>query len=104
MINGIKKLPDVALEDKACLCVVFARLTQHMSQNLHSFVISFADATGKRIVNIGRFKYWVQDFKHRVMKHPIPDSGLVNVTKLWIVNIKAGITAVLVGFVAKIPM
>ena len=38
------------------------------------------------------------------MKHPIPDNGFVNMAKFWIVNIKAGITAVLVCFIAKVPM
>ena len=104
MINGIKKLSYIALKNKTRLSIVFALLAQHMSQSFHSFVISFTKTTGKRIMNIGRFKYRTQNLKHSMVENPIPDSGFVNMAKFWIVNIKTGITAVLICFIAKIPM
>ncbi len=102
MVNRIKKLSNVAFQSKTCFRIVSAHLTQHGSQSLHSFVVSFTDATGKRIVNIGRFKNWIQNLKNSMVNYSVSNSGFVNVPQFWIMDVETCIFAVSVNFITKV--
>ena len=59
MVDGVKKLSDIALQSITLSGIVLAHDTNHLRNFLHSFVRSFAYTTRKRIGNKGWFKYGI---------------------------------------------
>jgi len=104
MVNRIKEFSDIALQSIALSGIILAYSSNHFRNFFHSLVCSFAYAARKRIWNKGRFKYWIQNVEYRMVQYSIAYCGFVDMTKFWIVNIKAGITTMFVCFITKIPI
>jgi len=102
VINVIKEFLYIALQSIAHSCIVLARFLKHFLHSFDSFVCAFADATRKRI----GYKSWlenrIQNIEDSMMKNTVSYCRFVNMTKLWVGNIKIRIRIVFVVFVFKI--
>ena len=104
VVDAIKKLSHVALKRVAGARTVAADRAEHLRQPLYAFVAAFADAARKGVRYEARLKNRVEHFKDSVMQYSVTHYGFVYVPQLGIGDIKAGIRAVLVGFVSQIMM
>ena len=99
MINGIEKLPHVALERETRPRVVPALPPDHILGGQHAPMRSLADATRKRIGNKTLLKNGINDGENGVMQNPVAHRSFVDMPLLGIGYVESGIRAVLVSFV-----
>jgi len=102
MINGVKKLPYVALQHPALFRSIFALGSEHISYALDPFMCALAHAAGERGRDKGRFKNWIDYSKNGVVQDAVPHRRLVYPAALWVVHPKSVIRPVLVCFVAQV--
>src|SRR3989344_883727 len=102
MINGVKKLPYVALQHPALFRSIFALGPEHISYALDAFMRALAHAARERGRDKGRFKNRIDYSKNGVMQDAVPHRRLVYPAALRIVHPKSVIRPVLVCFVAQV--
>ena len=96
MVNAIKKLSYVALERISCPGIIFRSSSEHCIQNTNALMCSFSNTTGKGMGYKSWFKNWVKDFENCMVQYSVPNRCLVNMSKLWVVNVKTTIRPMLV--------
>ncbi len=104
MINGIEKLPHVALERETRPRVVPALPPDHILGGQHAPMRSLADATRKRIGNKTLLKNGINDGENGVMQNPVAHRSFVDMPLLGIGYVESGIRAVLVSFVLQLAV
>jgi hypothetical protein len=102
MINGVKKLSHVAFKDPAFTRPVLALGPKHISYAFDAFMRALADAAGKRSRDECLLKNRIDYSKNRVMQNTVSHYRLVYSATLGIVNPKAIVGAVLIGFVPQV--
>ena len=104
MIDGIKKLFDIAFQHETRIRAVFHSLPRYLFQDVNSLVDAESDAARKRRRDECLFEDWVDNRENCVMQYAVANSSLMDVPLFRILNIKAGIGAMLVGSVFKIAV
>lgn len=104
MIDGIEKLPNVALQRITASSVIAADSPEHLCHFLHAFVRTLADAAGKRFGNERRLEDRIQNAENRMMEHAITNDRFVNPPNLRIVYPESLVRSVFVGSVLEIAV
>lgn len=104
MIHAVEELPHVALEDKAIARPVFGNRTRPTFQSIYASMGAEPDSTRKRRRDKRLFENGVDNREDCMMQYAVADSGLVNMSLLWVLNIKTGIRAMLVGLVFELAV
>jgi len=102
VVDAIKEFSHVTLERIARLRTVTTLSAQHICENSHTFVVAFADATGKGCDDKSRLEDRVKDAKDCVMQHSVAHGGLVYAAHLRITNPKPLIRPMPIRFLTKI--
>ena len=102
MVDTVKKLSHVALQCIAGARAIEADRAEHLRQPLYAFVAAFADAARKGVGYESWLKNRIEHFKDSVMQHSVAHYCFVDVPQLGIGDIKAGVLAMLVGFVSEV--
>ena len=65
---------------------------------------SFADTARKRIRDKSWLKDWAKRGEDGMVKYAVSDSGLMNMSLFWVLNVKRDVFPVFVSFIFQIPM
>src|SRR3989344_3354265 len=101
MINCIKKSPDITLKSEARFSSVARYASGHKSKNFDSLVGSKSDPARKGTLNKCWFKDRINYRKNSVVENSVTNGGLMNVSWLWITDIKTSILPVFIGFILE---
>ena len=102
MVDGIKILPHIALENPARPRVVVAFRPQHLRKRMGAFVVAFANTAGERGRDKGRLKNRIEYSKNGMVQNAVPHRRLVDVTQFWITDIKAAVRPVSIGVAEEV--
>src|SRR3989344_4379533 len=89
MVNTVKKLFDVALQNIARLNVILRYFSHHLIKCCNSSMRSVPNATGKRGRDESGLKHGIDNGEHGMMKYAVSHRSFVDTPLLWIVNIKS---------------
>src|SRR3989338_355226 len=104
MIHAVEKLLNIAFQYKARPRSVRADFSHHSFERFYSFVIAESYPAGKRGGNKSFFKNRVDDGKDGVVKDAVAHRRFVDVPLFRVPNIKAFVSAMLVGFIFQLTM
>ena len=102
MVNTVKEFLDVTFQGEVGNSVIFTRLSHHLAYSVDSTMGAFANPAGVRIRNKSRFEYPIEYSKNSMMQNAVSDSSFVNVSTLWIINIKTSLSTMLVGLIFQV--
>lgn len=97
VIDAIKKLSYITFKRVRGPNVVSRYFPKHFIQDLNTLMSSFSNTAGKGVGYKSWFKNRIENFKDCVVQYSISNRSLVDVSKLWVVNVKITIRPMLVG-------
>lgn len=88
MVNGGKKFFDIAFQTKRKVSIILANFSGEAFKSQNRFMSSFEVAARIRIVNETFVKKRIQNSVNRMMDNPVPHTGFMNMSQLWIFDIE----------------
>jgi len=104
MINIREKFPDVAFQNPAGLCIIFAGPICERAKSVDSSVRSFPDPTGIRISNKCFLKKRIKNPVNGVVEQSVANARFENVPRFGIIDLERLISAVLMRMIEKVTM
>lgn len=101
VINRIKEFLDIAFQNKTGVCSVLMNPPRHFLQNRNTPMRAVANPARKGSGNESFFENRIDNRKYGMMQNPIPNQSFMDVPLLRIMDVKADIWSVLIGFIAQ---
>jgi len=104
LIYRSEELPYVAFQDPESACVVLAFFIRISAKCIHRFVRSLPPAARIRVARKRPVEKRIELSIESVVHEPITNRGLMDITRLWVANLKMVIEPVPVRSRGKVGM
>ncbi|KKS56340.1 MAG: hypothetical protein UV20_C0015G0001 [Candidatus Magasanikbacteria bacterium GW2011_GWA2_42_32] len=104
MVDRIKKLSHIQLQNPQNARIVARQFEPKFVEALNCCVSAFIFSGRPGIKNKELIPYWLNYPVDGVMEQPVTNRNFVNMTTLWIVDVKRKISAMIVGTVFQVLM
>ncbi len=104
MVDVRKKLSDIALQDPCGSCVIMRHDTSIITKAVDGAMRALAPAAGIRVEDEFLVEIWVENPIDGVMQEPVAYGRFVDISWLWVADLKSPVRTVSVRFVRKVAV